>query len=35
MSCHEVRGGDLDAMVARLRVSGNRLRRRMRDLRLE
>jgi two-component system nitrogen regulation response regulator GlnG len=33
--CHEACGGDLDAMVARLRVSRNGLRRRMRDLRLD
>jgi two-component system nitrogen regulation response regulator GlnG len=33
--CHEACGGDLDTMVARLRVSRNGLRRRMRDLRLD
>jgi two-component system nitrogen regulation response regulator GlnG len=33
--CHQACGGDLDAMVARLRVSRNGLRRRMRDLRLD
>jgi two-component system nitrogen regulation response regulator GlnG len=33
--CHEACGGDLDAMVARLRVSRNGLRRRLRDLRLD